>query len=120
MNNRKSLGARGEELAVEHLKAKGLRILQRGYRSPFGEADIVARDGEDIVFVEVKARSGSSHGKAEEAVGPGKRERLGNIAQAWLEERGLPDARVRFDVVAVQDGEVRHHRDAFQAEDRAR
>ncbi|MFA6029332.1 MAG: YraN family protein [Elusimicrobiota bacterium] len=116
MNGRKSLGARGEELAVEHLKAKGLRILQRGYRSPFGEADIVARDGEDVVFVEVKTRAGASHGPAEEAVGPAKQERLGRIAQAWLEERGLADARVRFDVVAVQDGEVRHHRDAFRAE----
>ena len=88
--------------------------MKRNYRTPFGEADIVARDGETVVFCEVKARQSTQFGPPAEAVERHKQMRYTNIARAFLMRAG-EDVPVRFDVVEVTDEGVRHIPAAFDA-----
>ncbi len=101
VNPRAALGAWGEQVAVDHLRGKGLVVLDRNWRCREGELDIVVTDGATVVFVEVKTRSGAGFGRPEEAVTPRKLSRLRRLAQRWLAERRLGWVEVRFDVVAV-------------------
>jgi len=104
----------GEETAAAYLAGLGYQILQRNYRSRWGEVDIVAREGPVVVFVEVKRRSSRELGAAVEAVGRGKRYRLIRTAACFLGERGWWHRPCRFDVVAIQEGEnVELIRNAF-------
>jgi len=96
------VGKRGEELAVRYLEDAGYRIIERNYRCLLGEIDVVARDGESLVFVEVKSRRGEGFGDPQEAVGPRKQKKISRIAQYYLKEKRLRDVRARFDVVAVR------------------
>jgi putative endonuclease len=112
------LGSRGEREAALHLRRQGLRILHRGYRTDHGEIDLVARDGDVVVFVEVKARR---RGDPAEAVTPEKQRRLTLAALHYLKRHGLLEGRSRFDVVAIVWPEddslprIEHIRDAFEA-----
>ena len=100
---RQSLGKSGEDLAVEELERRGYAILERRYRTRHGEIDVVARDGETIVFVEVKARTTSEFGGAAAAVTPSKMRRLAAMAADYLSRRRLHDRPCRFDVVAIDE-----------------
>lgn len=116
-------GNRGERVAARFLKKLGYRILARQARSKVGELDLIARDGETIVFVEVKTRSSHSAGHPAEAVGYQKQKQLTRAALFWLKQRNLLDHSCRFDVIAVtwQDGRqpvVEHFIHAFEATDR--
>ena len=95
------LGQIGEELAVRELEDRGYAILARRYRTRYGEIDIVARDGETIVFVEVKARATGELGTAAEAVTDWKQRRLGSMAAEYLARQGVAECPCRFDVVAI-------------------
>lgn len=110
------IGQRGEDDAVEFLRKKGYRIVHRNYVTPLGEADIVARDRDAIVFVEVKARKSDRFGQPFEAVGPRKQERIRRIALYFLKQNRL-EAPVRFEVVSLlyRDGrpEITHVTDDF-------
>ena len=110
------LGPRGEEIAVRHLKAKGCKILHRNYRTPLGEADIIVKDGEMLVFVEVKARSSDAFGQPFEAVNHRKQEKLKKIALYYLKHQQI-ESPVRFDIVSIisRNGrdEVEHIEEAF-------
>ena len=101
MTRRRALGARGEDLAAAFLRRQGFEILARNYRSPLGELDLVTRDGDEVVFVEVKARVGDSETAPDESVTPAKLERLGRLAESYLAAAGTPDAPWRVDVIAV-------------------
>jgi putative endonuclease len=101
---RHDLGLVGEELAAEHLGRRGFRILERNYRTRWGELDIVAFDGQVLAFCEVKTRrSGGSAGSALEALGPRKQAQVRRMAGRWLtERRQRPYANViRFDAIGV-------------------
>jgi len=118
---RQQLGLDGEQCAVETLVTLGYVILARRYRTRFGELDIVAREGETLVFVEVKARRGVAFGQPGDAVHWRKRRRLARLAEAFLAEAHLLEVQCRFDVVAIvwQDGrapDVQVFRHAFDAE----
>lgn len=106
-------GAAAEGLAANHLRQHGLSILERNFRCRFGEIDLIARDGEAIVFVEVRMRGRSDFGGAAESITAAKRERLRKAARHYLaRERRLP--RCRFDAVLVSaDGKIEWIRDAF-------
>ncbi len=97
----KSLGPEGEDMAVKFLKGKGFRILHRNYKTPLGEADIIARDKDATVFIEVKARSSSRFGEPFEAVDLRKQERLKRIA-LWYQKKEGGDLQVKFDVVSIK------------------
>ena len=109
------LGKAAEQAAECYLSRKGFRILERGWRTRFGEVDIVALDGDTLVFVEVKARRGGGFGPAESAVDARKQLRIAKTALAYLQRRPH-DGPVRFDVVALQEGAVRHIQGAFEAD----
>lgn len=109
MAHKDELGRLGERLAAEHLGAAGFAILDRNWRCRLGELDIVARDGDETVFVEVKTRSGSGYGHPFDAIGAAKLTRLRRLAIAWCEALEHPAGRIRIDAVAVLvpgDGEV--------------
>jgi putative endonuclease len=95
------LGKTGEDLACRELEQRGYAILARRYRRRGGELDIVARDGETIVFVEVKAREGREFGDACEAVTPWKHRRMTHLATEFLARHHLVDRPCRFDVVSI-------------------
>jgi putative endonuclease len=98
---RQQFGKIGEDRAVEELERRGYAILARRYRSRYGEIDIVARDGDTTVFVEVKARVTAECGTAAEAVTPLKQRRLASMAVEFLARHRLADRPCRFDVVAI-------------------
>ncbi|MEI4272743.1 YraN family protein [Klenkia sp. LSe6-5] len=116
-DRRAELGARGEQIAVDHLTAAGFVVLDRNWRSGRGELDVVARDGDALVFCEVKTRSGTGFGDPAEAVTPAKQARLKQLAGAWLDQHDERSARLRFDVVGVLvlggRVDVQHLRGAF-------
>ena len=111
--HKKILGRKGERLAEEYVKKQGMKILKRNYRTPFGEADLIAEDKGEIVFIEVKTRTGNSYGSPKEAVGKTKRERYRKIALFYgLKSKTEPNA--RFDVAEVfKDGRVEYLKNAF-------
>jgi len=117
---RHHLGELGEQLAVQHLERRGFVLLDRNFRTRFGELDIVASRGNTFVFVEVKARPSAE--AAAEALGPHQRARLERAAAAWLGMRGTrfapqSPARVRFDVMLVAPWRwPRHIVDAWRVE----
>lgn len=113
-----ALGKKGEKIAVDYLKKKGYRIVERGYRLFRGELDIIAYDQETLVFAEVKTRAGTEFGHPEEAVTPAKQNQIKRIAQGYLMERGLGDPNCRFDVLAIlingdDNAVITHFEDAF-------
>jgi putative endonuclease len=99
---RVNLGKLGEDLACQELKRRGYEILARRYRRRRGELDIVARDGQTVVFVEVKARGGREFGSAFEAVTTVKRHRMVRVALDYLARHRMAGCACRFDVVSIQ------------------
>jgi putative endonuclease len=97
----RDLGRRGEALAARELRRRGYRILERRWRCRLGEIDIVARHGEVLVVVEVKARSRMDYGPPIDAVDRAKRRKLERLARAYLGSKRLADLSVRFDLVGV-------------------
>jgi len=115
--DRRRQGIIGEDLAARYLERIGLRIIERNYRFEGGEIDIIAEEGEEVVFVEVKSRRSNAFGTPEDAVTEEKQEHVHAVADGYLFERQLDDHPCRFDVVAVEfrNGtvDIRHMRDAF-------
>jgi len=116
---RLSLGQRGEELAARALEQRGYTILARNYRTPIGELDIVARDRQHLLFVEVKTRRTAAFGVPAEAVGAHKQRQIMRAAQWYLANARYPDLQPRFDVIAVLVGRdapvITHIPNAFGA-----
>ena len=117
----KELGRRGEDAAARFLHKRGYDIVERNWSCFAGEADIVARDGDTLVFVEVKTRANCEKGFPAEAVTRQKRERYEKIALAYLQDHEVADLTIRFDVVAIvviatDRALIRHHINAFSVE----
>jgi putative endonuclease len=119
-NEKDKLGQYGEDLAAQHLVAAGMELLDRNWRCREGELDAVARDVDGtLVFVEVKARSGTGFGEPAEAVSLRKARRIRGLACRWLTEHApTGGAELRFDVIAVvrrrgEQPQVTHLRGAF-------
>lgn len=113
---RRDLGAWGEEAAVNYLSAAGYAILARNWRyGRHGEVDIIARQGETLVFVEVRTRRGVNYGPPEASITPRKAARMKKVALGYIGTHGLDDVGWRLDVVAVimdKNGKAattRHH-----------
>ena len=98
---RTALGRYGEEVAVRHLIASGMTVLERNWRCELGEIDVVARTGDVLVVVEVKTRATETFGSPAEAVTPRKAFRLRRLAARWLAEHPVRAAEVRIDVIGV-------------------
>lgn len=113
--NKRKFGGEGEADARAFLTGKGIKVLEMNYRRPTGEIDIIARQGRTVLFVEVKRRSSLRYGRPAEAVDRAKQGHILRTAALYLQEKGLSDAPVRFDVVEVMPGEIRHIENAFDA-----
>ncbi|MFA5843607.1 MAG: YraN family protein [Coriobacteriia bacterium] len=118
MSSRSDLGKRGEDAATAFLERIGYRILERNWRCPLGELDVIAQDGATLVVVEVKTRRTLRTGLPEEAVSATKQRRLARLAQAYLSNMPTAPEGVRFDVVSItalgpDRALLRHHADAF-------
>lgn len=113
--NRRAVGAEGERAARAYLERAGARILETNFRRATGEIDIIARKDGVLLFVEVKRRATLRYGRPAEAVNRAKQLHILRTALVYLQERGLEDAPVRFDVVEVLPGEIRHIENAFDA-----
>lgn len=96
-----ALGAYGERVAARYLTALGMTVLDRNWRCPVGEIDLVLRDGAVLVVCEVKTRRGLGYGHPVAAVRERKLERLQQLALLWVEARGVIAPEVRIDVVGV-------------------
>lgn len=104
LNRRQQYGEEAEALAARLLKKRGYAILETNYRSKLGEIDIIARDRDTIVFVEVKARQTPHFGSPKWAVTPRKQRKISMVALYYLKTTGQSRAKARFDVVAIHHG----------------
>lgn len=115
--DRLSLGRWGEDAAVSFLQAQGIKIVERNFRTPVGEIDLVCKSGKILLFVEVKTRRGRSFGLPQEAVGVRKQRQIIRAAQWYLSAGKGRGLQPRFDVVAIELGEggpkIDHIPDAF-------
>ena len=100
-HSRLNIAKTGESLAAAHLKARGYDILERNYRAVRGEIDLIAQDGDFIVFVEVKTRRSLKFGLPQAAVTTQKQRQISKVASAYLQAKNLFDAPCRFDVIAI-------------------
>lgn len=100
-DRRRELGRYGEAYAARHLTRQGMVVLDRNWRCPAGEIDLVLREDDVLVVCEVKTRSSTAFGAPLETVTPAKAERLQRLAALWIEERGIRPAGIRIDVVGV-------------------
>lgn len=116
LKKEKELGKKGEEMAAEHLRAAGYTILVRNWRYYHLELDIVAKQGDELVIVEVKTRIGEQYGHPSEAITKGKINRLIDAAEAYIIEHDSA-LETRFDVITVVlcqgKYELKHFEDAF-------
>ncbi|HEV8342960.1 MAG TPA: YraN family protein [Candidatus Binatia bacterium] len=117
-NQKQLLGQEGERLAERYLKKKGYRLVERNYRCPAGELDLIALDRHVIVFVEVKTRTDDRFGGPLDSVHWRKQQRMIRAAQFFLSQKSLHQREARFDVVGVsfvdQKPVVEHIQNAFE------
>jgi len=99
---RRIFGNSSEELAANYLIDLGYKIIERQYSNKLGEIDLIAMDGREVVFVEVKARKTAEFGYPEEAVTPSKLRKIGNTGLVYLRREGLESADYRIDVIAIE------------------
>lgn len=119
MGGNKALGAFGEDLAAKYLEDNGYKVLERNFGSRTGEIDIIALDGDTVVFIEVKTRTGERFGMPSEAVSFLKQKKLVKTALYYMQTRRLLDYMSRFDVIEIVVDEENNRqinliRDAFQ------
>lgn len=117
---RQILGIVGEEIAARALVSRGYAILERRYRTDYGEIDIVAEDGDAIVFVEVRAKATAEFGSAAESITDGKKRKVSRMAAGYLARHDVGNRPCRFDVVAIDNAlgdapEVTVYQAAFDA-----
>ena len=113
--NRRTFGTEGESAARDYLVSKGAKILEMNYRRPSGEIDIIAKFRKTVLFVEVKRRSSLRFGRPSEAVDARKQMHILRTAQLYLQENGLDDIAIRFDVIEILPGGINHIENAFDA-----
>ncbi len=120
MGYNQRVGGRGEAAAVAYLEKRGYAILTRNFRCPFGEVDVIAKEGETLVFVEVKVRTSEAHGVPQESVTPYKQGKIIKTAMFYTTQYGWGDIPMRFDVLAILQSGSGHRYDyipnAFDAD----
>ncbi|MEJ2684428.1 MAG: YraN family protein [Candidatus Sulfobium sp.] len=112
-----TLGREGEDIALAFFRKKGYRIVEKNFRTVFGEIDIIARDRDVLVFIEVKTRADDSFGSPFEAVDRRKREKIRKVALCFMKKL-KKEVPARFDVLSIEsvgaDRRIEHIKDAFE------
>lgn len=113
----KRAGDQGEQIALDYLIGKGYSLVERNYRTRYGEVDLILRSGDTMVFVEVKLRRGLGFGDPLESVTPRKQATIRSLAESYLAERDPDFESVRFDVIGILETrgetEIQHVQNAF-------
>ena len=113
-DDRHKRGLAGEEQAIQYLLSRGWHILAHRFRVGHKEIDLIARQGNLVAFIEVKARRGTAFGSPLEAVTGAKRRELVKAARVWVDRHGRPADVYRFDCIALIDNKLEHLADAFR------
>lgn len=113
--NMRSLGATGEQVALEYLINQGYKIIGRNFNAPTGELDIIADDRGVLVFVEVKSRTNDKFGTPSEAVGKYKQNKIIRTAEIYIAKNNLYNKAVRFDIVEIMGEKINILKNAFGA-----
>jgi len=100
-NNKIKLGTQGEDIAAKYLQGQGYKILQRNFRSRYGEIDIICAREQCIIFIEVKTRTNTSFGSPEESITKTKQQHIHKVALIYLETYPYPFKEIRFDVIGI-------------------
>ena len=100
-NTKQRFGKKGESLAARHLKRSGYRIIEKNFRTKQGEIDIIAKDGDTVVFVEVKSRKTDRFGNPKWAITPRKQRKISMVALEYLKATQQINVKARFDVVSI-------------------
>ncbi len=115
---RLQLGELGEKLALKRIKRYGYKLVAKNYRCPLGEIDLIAKDGDCLVFIEIKTRKNSSTGNAKEAIDKRKRRQISKVALYYMKANGCCDVKSRFDIIAINilggKEEIELIKDAFE------
>ncbi len=111
--NKRQIGSIGEDMAVEFLKSHGVKILERNYQNRFGEIDIIGREDNILLFIEVKYRKNESFGYPLEAVGFAKREKIRKMARFFLNENHYYHYNIRFDCIGIIGSQIEWIKGAF-------
>jgi len=111
--NKRKIGSIGEDMAVEFLKSRGVKILERNYQNRFGEIDIIGREDNTLLFIEVKYRKNESFGYPLEAVGFAKREKIRKMARFFLNENHYYHYNIRFDCIGIIGSQIEWIKGAF-------
>ncbi len=106
-------GRIGEKIAVKYLENNGFQIIEKNYKSSFGEIDIIAKDGKYIVFIEVKLRNSVRYGFPRESVNKAKQKNIIKTAVDFISKKCLTNIDFRFDVIEVLENRVEHIENAF-------
>lgn len=117
-NLRQILGEKGEKQAARYLKKKGYKIITANYRCKYGEIDLIARDADMLIFIEVKTRTSTDFGDPASAVDYRKQQQISKVAHHYLITHHNDDVDARFDVISIlsprgQKTEIEHITDAF-------
>lgn len=113
--NKRKIGSEYEEKARAYLERQGLEILDRNYRKKTGEIDLIAQDGEYLVFCEVKYRKNDAAGGASFAISLKKKKQIARMAQFYMAEKHIsPDAFCRFDCVLIDGDKINYIKNAWQ------
>ena len=112
--NKRQLGGRYEERAAGFLEGQGYRIVERNHRNRMGEIDLIARDGDCLVFCEVKYRRSGSRGNPLEAVDARKQYRISRCARYYMMEKRLGDIPCRYDVIGIEGSRITLIKNAFE------
>ncbi|HNW58459.1 MAG TPA: YraN family protein [bacterium] len=122
-NRQQRVGRAGEDQAARYLEQQGCTILARNFRTRHGEIDLIARDHQVLLFVEIKTCSADSFGRPESWVTPLKQRRIAGAALTWIHQNHCENQDCRFDVIAIDlrqgEGGLQHIRDAFWMPDLA-
>lgn len=111
---KQQIGREAEDRALNYLEQKGLRLIQRNYRSRFGEIDLIMRDKKTVVFIEVRYRRNKTFGGASYSVTPQKQQRLLTTAKQFLQHYA-PQHPARMDVLALEGNDIEWIKNAFEA-----
>ena len=114
LNRRQIFGRESESIAVKYLKKQGYKILEQNYRTKLGEIDVIAKDKNTLVFVEIKARRSDRYGNPKWAITPKKKRQMSKVALYYLKVTRQMDVKARFDVVTVRSMENKPQMDIIK------
>lgn len=111
--NKRNIGSKFESVAIDYIKKNGLDVIATNYKTRFSEIDIIAKDKDCLVFIEVKYRNSLKYGNGLEAIGKSKQQKIRIGANLYINENQMYDIPCRFDCIGIQNNEIIWIKDAF-------